>query len=397
MKSMANNKLSLISSAYSQYRILDNMIYILADGYNGLFRASVEDGQIELVKKFVHQYNYEVYPLRLVKKEMQLFFLPARAKEIAVYDLEYNELCEIPLEWETSGDWITREFFFENENLWIFPMQDALLFKFDLKEKKVVSSINIREIYIQYIGTDYDFFSAYGCYLCEDRAFLACYEQPYLFVFHLKANEVEFIPIHEVQEGFTALIGEGNKLYVLNKDGRLMIWNIEKGEPEIFINIGEKVREFDSKYYINMSIVGRKLFICGSDITKALNISLTEDYQISMFDETIVDELERACFNKTLQFKYYEGNDLYGCGDEEQYFCIDLLANKLKWIREIVYDPHLLKKSIRDTSTLLKKQQVIPENAVAFEDYIKGNFEEVVPEEASDVGHCIHKSITKDY
>lgn len=395
-----NNGLSLISSTYSQYRIMNDMIYMLVEGYNGLFRASVADGKVELIKKFEQRNNYESYPFYLVKKGDKLFFLPGKADEVAIYDQKDNKLSEIPFGWGSSGKWHMREYTFFNEHLWLFPLQDSRILEVDYEGKKIVSTIELREIYRREIGKDYVFFSAYGCYCCDEQVFLACYGTPHLVVFDLRTKKITFLQIPEAQKGFTAMMGKGKKLYVLNADGRLMIWDINKRQADTFVDIGKMVPEFDARYYLYMNIVGQNLFICNDvDIRKIIIISLSKSYSVSMGMEELIEELESKSFNENLQFRYFEENLLYGCNDADQYYCFDLSKKKLREIKQIIYNPVELKKAIKDESKLVNKMQtVISENEVVFEDFIHGNIRSVeLDNKDSQVGRCIYQSLIDDF
>lgn len=390
--------ISIISSDYSTFRILNQSIYILAEGYNGLFRASLKNGQVELIKKFLYRKNYEIHPFGMIKRSGKLIFFPLGADELAIYDETLNELYEIPLEWGRCREWILGEYAFFKERLWLFPCEDSRILEVDYEGKKVVTIIDLREIYKREMRRDYRVFSGTGCYCYDEKMFLACYEIPYLAVLDLKKKKLFFIHIPEAEKGFTALQGEGEKLYLLNANGRLMVWNIHKCQVEAFVNISEKIPGFDAVYYTYMHIVGESLFVCEyEDVTKMVNVSL-RDYHVSMGLGGLSDELRVKVFNGNLHFKYFEENLLYGCNDEEQYFCIDLLSKTLKEIQRLAYNPDELKRSIRDDSMLLNKIQItIPENVFTFEELIHGNIRGVKLDGMnSQVGRCIHQILMED-
>lgn len=398
MNTTKHDGLSLISSEYSQYRILNGSIYMLVEGYNGLFRASTEDGRVELIKKFIYRRNYESYPFHLMKKNHRLIFIPARADEIAIYDEVTDELYEIPLGWGTNREWLMRDYIFADGRLWIFPVEEKKALEVDCENGKVIADIDFGEIYRSKMGKDYRFFSASGCYYWKEKVFLAYYEVPYFAVLELKTKKISSIYVPEAEKGFTALQGKGGRLYSLNADGRLIIWNIDGHQVETFINIGESVPDFDAVYYTNMHIVGQELFICGSDVAQMVNVSLSENYKISRCLSNLISETDETALYGKLQFRYYEENFLYGCDEFDHCFCIDLLSKALVDIWKITFDSDEIKRAIRDESMLLNKiQKVIPENAVAFEDMICGKMRGRRVEKAdSQVGQLIYQNVIKD-
>ncbi len=356
-----NNGISPLSG---QFRIKDDMLYLLPRHYNGLFQADTGTGDIQFVSKFIYQENYKESLFTMDLTDEKLFFIPVCADEMAVYDLTSQSMHEILLEKEWGGVIVSSTHIFAEDYLWIFPACGNHILVFDYTNLRFHKNFDLRKIYSAKFGCDYEYFCANGSYYYDGSMYVACWEKPYLARLRIAENKVNFYHIPEFQKGFCAFNGNGQNLYALNDDGRLAVWNIQSRKLERIVSLEKEAGKQESKFYRKIYCVDKEVFIFPyGDISTALKVSL-EDCVVSYISKKVLNQLEEESSQKEFILTDVDQEFLYGYTYGNQYFCVNLKTETIRWIRHITYDKRNLKDIIRNDHALLNQQKVINEGNV---------------------------------
>ena len=356
-----------ITPLNSNFRVLKDDIYICASNYNGLFKADVVNGTLKFITKFECQNCLDMNLFLMESVENTLVFLPIFANEIALYDLEAGELCEIPLSNIYTKDITnTSNIAICDDKVWIFPTKGRYMTELDYKNKRIGSVIDIYDIYQNFFNMGYRILGVNGSYVYEDTVIIAYWEKPYMIEFYPKNKTFRFVKVQECNLGFCALYGEGENIYALNDDGYIYVWNIKRGEVVKKIYTGEEAKRQNNKFYRKIHIYNERIYLFPfSEITQMKTI----DLKLGAIDKKLPQWLQSK--NSDLFFGYADKNKMYLYSNENHVMCVDLEKQCMDWGVDIQYDDAELKKIIVDDKNKVQSGLIKESRAFLVKDLLR--------------------------
>ena len=101
-----------------------------------------------------------------------------------------------------------------------------------MQQKKAFSFMDLQEIYTEFFGEEYAYLSTGAFYKYNDEIYMALHEKPYLMKINLHRKKLEFIQVSKTSAGFQTLAGNRELIYIISRDGRVILWNIEEQKIE---------------------------------------------------------------------------------------------------------------------------------------------------------------------
>lgn len=356
-----------ITPLNDNFRVWKDNIYVCASNYNGLFQVNMVNGTLEFVTKFVKQDNLAMDLFFMEISENILIFTPIFANEIALYDLDTHELYEIPLDnIYMKGITNTSNFAIYGDKIWIFPFKSRYIVELDYQNRQIGAIIDIGNIYHDFFNMDYSVFGVNGSYVCGDAILLVCWEKPFIIEFYPENKTVKFVKVQGCDSGFCALGGKGDKLYALNDDGHLYVWDIKSRNIIKRINIGEETERQNHKFYRNIYCYDKKVYLFP-------NGEITDMKTVDLELETVDTEIPQCLQDKNmdLYFGYTNENQLYLYNNENDIMCVDLKKQCVDWEVTVKYDTEELKKIIVDDKSKMGRGLIWESNAFLLQDFLQ--------------------------
>lgn len=356
-----------ITPLNDNFRVWKDDIYMCASNYNGLFQADMVNGTLEPVAKFMKQDNLAMNLFFMEILENNLIFIPIFANEIALYDLDNHELYEIPLDnIYMKGITNTSNLAIYEDKIWIFPFKGRYIVELDYKNRQVGAIIDIGNIYHDFFNMDYSVLGVNGSYVCGEAILLACWEKPFIIEFYPKNKTVKFVKVQGCDSGFCALEGKGEKLYALNDDGYLYVWDIKSRNIIKRKNIGKETERQNHKFYRKIYCYDKKVYLFpDGEITDIKTV----DLELDKVDTGILQCLQDK--NMDLYFGYANENQLYLYNNENYIMCVDLKKQCVDWKVTVMYDTTELKKIIVDDRSKVGCGLIGESNAFFLQDFFQ--------------------------
>lgn len=346
---------------YGQFAIVEGTMYVSACNYNGLYTVDLNSGKLEFVGKFLQQGNFDIQLFNIREYGRKLIFVPEYAKEAAVYDMDLKQIEEIPMKdlLNTEPSTISTSVIVDHK-LYLFPAKARSVIVYDLQNKEITDVLGLADKYTDFFKQDYITLGASDSnYVYGDRIYVTCWRHPALMSLDIDNKNIVFYPIAECKEGFCALCGQGEMVYALNRDGRLVKWSAVSQET---LETAVVISEDDSaEYYRNLFIMDD--YIYAVPYTSFLRV-IKIDIHTMQVAECLTEKLLGLCREipeETIYFGCVSGRQLYCYTDRNQYLCVDLKNETLEWKRNVVFDPGKLRKIILDEEGMSQKGGIISE------------------------------------
>lgn len=126
----------------------------------------------------------------------------------------------------------------EGTDTYLIPACANGILKVDIRQRKGFFFMDIRKVYTEFFGEGYAYLSTGAFYKYKNAIYMALHEKPYLMRIYLQRRETEFIQVSEEPAGFQTLAGNGGFIYIISRDGRMLLWNIEEQRTEKERKIG---------------------------------------------------------------------------------------------------------------------------------------------------------------
>lgn len=381
---------------YGQFAIVEGTMYVSACNYNGLYTIDLNSGKLEFAGKFPQQGNFDIQLFNIRKYGRKLIFVPEYAQEAAVYDIDWKQIEEIPMKelLNTEPSTISTSVIVDHK-LYMFPAKAKSIIVYDLQKKEMTDVLDLADKYTDFFKQGYITLGASDSnYVYADRIYVTCWQHPALVSLDINNKNIAFYPIAECKEGFCALCGRGETVYALNRNGRLVKWDVASQKTlETAVVISE---EDSAEHY-------RKLFVMDDYIyavpyTSVLKV-IKIDINTMQVAECLTEKLLKICREipeETIYFGCVSGTQLYCYTDRNKYLCIDLKKETLMWKREVVFDPGRLREIILDEEGMSEKGGIISEtDAVTIKELMHMAYEGclMVKEGKIGIGEKIHKEM----
>lgn len=379
-----------------QFLIVEGKMYVSAGNYNGLFTVDIANGKLEFVGKFLQQGNFDIELFTIKEYERKLIFVPQYAREAAIYDRDLKQIEEIPLKELINTDPATiSTSVIINHKLYMFPAKARSIIIYDLQNKEITDVLGLADKFKAVLKQDYISLGATDTYyMYEDKLYVTCWRHSALMSLDINNKSIAFYPITGHEEGFCALCGQGEVLYALNRNGKLIKWDVVAQKTlETAVVIPE---EDSAEYY-------RKLFIIDDYIYAVSHTSVLRVIKIDIDTLQITESLTekffgfcKGCPEETIYFGCVSGTQLYCYTDRNQYLCIDLKHEKMEWKRKVIFDSEKLRRIILDEESISERGKIISETeAVTIKElmFMMCGRSTMAKVEKSGTGEKIHKEI----
>lgn len=236
-------------------------IFFFAKNFNALSKINIKKNTIEIVGSFLGEgFDREYLVSSLLNYENEIICVPNMAGHIYVVDLnEKNKMKYITLENEPLCERAFRNAYMQDEYCFFFPFRGRELLKVDLKQKKVIKSINVKRIYKDIFGEDYTFFSCSGIYMFENKLYMVMFENATIIQVDIGSMNINFYNFNGRSTHYIHLVGCGGLIFILGVDGKIYIWNCIKHTIENTIQL--KFKEEGNERYCCSVKYARYIYI----------------------------------------------------------------------------------------------------------------------------------------
>lgn len=213
-------------------------LWFLPGNYKGIFSMDVQTGKVALeVGMIPKDDSLNLMYLWGPMQEHNGYAIcpPVNAKCILLLDLD--EKRHIPIENAEISDDLKGSAKYsaqisEKNEVYLIPACARGILKVDIEQKKGFLFMDVQKIYMEFFGEEYSYLSTGAFYKYNDEIYMALYEKPYLMKINLYNRELDFIQVSEIPEGFQTLAGNRELIYIISRDGRGLLWNIEEQKLE---------------------------------------------------------------------------------------------------------------------------------------------------------------------
>lgn len=209
---------------------IDDKIWFCATNYNAICTINIRNGKITLVATLKSElFDKKILSINLIKWNNKIIFIPMRAKYINFYDIKNGK---IDLVEERKIDHYSRggsyyNAFIKDDFCYAIPVEESLILKINLKSRCIESTIDIEEKCCDKIGESYRFLSKSNCYEYKNILYFAMSEKPYIIAINLMTDMVWFYKLNLGQCGLAYMDGVGRYIYILTRNGEIILWDIE--------------------------------------------------------------------------------------------------------------------------------------------------------------------------
>ena len=213
-------------------------LWFLPGNYKGIFSVDIRTGRAALEAEMIPKDDsLELQYLWGPMQGCNEYYVcpPVNAKCILVLDI--NEKKQVSIENEDISDCLNGSSkysaqFIEENDVYLIPACAKGILKVDMQQKKAFSFMDLQEIYTEFFGEEYAYLSTGAFYKYNDEIYIALHEKPYLMKINLHRKKLEFIQVSKTSAGFQTLAGNRELIYIISRDGRVILWNIEEQKIE---------------------------------------------------------------------------------------------------------------------------------------------------------------------
>ncbi len=360
MDELNNFRVSPLLNA--QFVITSDTIYVSACNYNGLYAVDIASGKLRFIGKFLNQGNFDTFMFGVKQYGSKLVFVPGCAQEIAFYDLDTEQIEEIPMQHVFSTNTIVvSAYLVINDILYLFPAQSSSIILYSISSKEIIDIIDIVDIYKKNFDCGYVALSATDTYYFDkNKIYIPCWMHPALMRFDLDSRKVTFYRVTGCGQGFCSLCGMGDSIYALGRNGVLVKWDIRS---EKVLDRAEIVSDNNmAEIFRRIEIIGEHIYlIADSGRLKVIRTDLYMHVESEGLPKEITDGLGQECPDEIIYIGGISDEKMYCYTDKNRYFCIDMKNARMEWVRTILYNADELKRIIFDDTDLQERCQVIQE------------------------------------
>lgn len=265
--------------------LMGTELYMAAGNYNAIFCADIDSGELKFLTYAMEENIDKPYLLGdLLAEGKEIYFSPVLADGIHYYDLMKNTAVKIA---NTKGMYSMVQKY--AGSVYMLPATASEIIRINIKNKKIEKRINIREILNVKYGISYNYLSNSGCYEYDDKLYFAGYEQAILIILNGVDNSVNIKRFNDNIDGFSKVVGDGNKMFLFGNDKILYEYEIDSGIIRKILDL-QKWEEY-SKIQ-NVFIHKYKLY-CHNYVDSNLGVVDIQkmcDYETSISNEWNVGE-----------------------------------------------------------------------------------------------------------
>ena len=307
----------------------------IADDRNGLFKIDPITGKCELAALFEEEDTNGMLMYRsLVAFDGKLFFVPRRAKRIAEYCIDTEEIIyyDIPEDIKTNyykfGVSVT-----EQNKLIMFAGRLRDIVCLDMAD----GTLEIRKWKKEQIPKELLFEDAnrfYGCEKIREMVYLPCMYSNSCIVLNIESFESKVFQIQEAQRGLIDVCCVRQKFYFLCGNGDIYVYYSRSGQSELFWKNGYGWGAENRVAYTDMLVQGDDLWLIGDKHTQMKNVRInivTKEYiQATEYPSEYMYMAEYPTGKKWIHYRMMTANNGYlyheGLGDLNDY--LDVIVNE---------------------------------------------------------------------
>lgn len=379
----------------------DENIYFFAKNFNALCAVNLKTNMIEIVESLSKEsFDTEDLIINILEYKNEIICIPISAKQIYVIDLvQKMEVGQIisgkeALPWRAYCN-----AYLEQDYCYLFPFTGSEFAKIDLKQKKIVKSINIRKIYKDFFDVGCDFFSSSDCYFYENKLYMVMYDDDKIVEVDILSMRLSFYKMAGQSTYYIHLTGWGNLLYVLGADGKIYIWNIFNHVIENILHL--KFNEGENARYTNSIKHEKYIYVfkyIPSDDFIRINIEDNQAEVLSLTETFNLGEEKRS----SLRYMTTDSNKFYFISKTQEIFIIDFVTKEVN-IFPLCFDEDNLYKYIQFQEKKLNNVQDEPilegKYVWTLENYIRKHiniYEDRHITEGKNIGNKIFATVKMD-
>ena len=207
------------------YVVIDNDIYFFALNYNGLYKMSILDRQLEFLGAAPEEEYYRRHLYGAITEcNGKLYMPPMNGEEIAIYDLNTNLFEKIKLRYSAEG--VTSKFYGAltyNGKVFLIPARYSYLVVID----SVTGNVEYVDEWIKLLDVPTDYTELYvknGYFIRNNKLYLASMVDNSLIKISMDTYDAEIVSIEGGADGFMDMCEDTDGEY---------IWFIQRTKPDI--------------------------------------------------------------------------------------------------------------------------------------------------------------------
>lgn len=213
---MKNSSLTFL---FESFCVIDDVIWMSARDFNGLFKGSLKDGTIEFIGCFPgeHPLQKRLHYGEAICQDEKIYFVPLESKCMHVFNLRTKSFEKCHVEKETEMGYAKAVLF--NDNLYMISTRKTELLRYDLKSKICTTIFESK--------ADENYGYTHGTYVYGENIFLMLAGKNVMRCLNMRSSQVTDYPVGEASKQYQIVAGKENILYFVNKkEPEIFSWNI---------------------------------------------------------------------------------------------------------------------------------------------------------------------------